>query len=157
MWPLLMLVLTSCSFLDGDQEMRSAKGHYYNVSFNSLAWKKLKDPQSDFAWLNKKDGRILLSNSFCHHLENESLSDLGRKSIQAINDGKLVSEKKIIFQKTPAVEIEGQGIVDGVKINLKLLNTRRGPCYFDFISIDPQGLPTQNDDFNSFLNSVEFK
>jgi hypothetical protein len=152
-----MLVLTSCSFLDGDQEMRSAKGHYYNVSFNSNAWKKLEDPQSDYAWLNKTDGRILLSNSFCHHPENLTLSELGRKSIQSINDGKVVSETNIIFHQSPAVEIVGQGIVDGVKINLKLLNTRRGYCYFDFISIDPQDLPPQDEIFNTFLNSVEFK
>jgi hypothetical protein len=108
--------------------------------------------------MNKDDGRVLISNSFCNEYQNQSLNNLAMKTINSLSDGQLTQEKKITFHEREALEVEGEGKVDGVGVHLKLLNTRRNNCYFDFIAITPISVGTKgSEDFKIFLQSVEFK
>lgn len=158
MWLLLLGLISSCSFIDNDKEVSSAKNIHYKVSFKLEGWQELKDDQSDYGWMNQDDGRILISNSFCNEFQNQSLSLLALKTINSMSEGKLTQEKKISFHNREALEVEGQGKVDGVGVNLKVLNTRRNNCYFDFIAITPLSVGTKgSEDFKIFLESVEFK
>lgn len=50
------------------------------------------------------------------------------------------------------------GEVDGVRVSLKILNTRRNNCYFDFVAITPEMVKVKSDEaFDKFLESVKFK
>jgi hypothetical protein len=158
MWLLLFALISSCSFIDDDKDNSSAKNIHYKVTFQVEGWQLLKDGQSDYAWMNKDDGRVLISNSFCNEYQNQSLNNLALKTINSLSDGKLTQEKKITFHEREALEVEGEGKVDGVGVHLKLLNTRRNNCYFDFIAITPISVGTKgSEDFKIFLQSVEFK
>jgi hypothetical protein len=143
----------------GNQEKpKTAKNSKYFVHFNSPEWSPNKDNRSDYIWENKKDGRILLSNSFCDEFQEQPLNVLAEKTFRAVNEYKTDIEKFTTFHDREAYRMEGNGTVDGVKVSLRLLNTRRNNCYFDFVAITPlESVKSRDEDFENFLKSVEFK
>lgn len=155
---ILMLFASSCSLMFGGGAPPSAKGKDYSISFKEAGWKLLKkDERSDYVYENE-DGRILLSNSFCGEFQDQPLDHLARKTFKAV--GKFESEKEswTTLENREAYRLEGKGKVDGVPVGLKILNTRRNNCYFDFVSITPEKLLKENGDlFDRFLKSVEFR
>lgn len=153
---LLLLSLTSCTLFFGGDSPKSAKGNEYKIRFESSDWVKKKDERSDYVFENKHDGRILLSNSFCEEFQDQPLDRLAKKTFRSIGDFRSTKGDYTTFHNREAYRLSGAGTVDGVKVNLKMLNTRRNNCYFDFVSIDPLGSSTDSS-FDSFLNSVEFR
>lgn len=152
----LLLFLSSCSvFLGGKESPKTAKGTRYSISFTMPSWVQKKDNRSDYVYENEKDGRILLSNSFCDEFQEGTLEHLAKKTFNTVKDFKTVKGDYTTFKNREAYEMKGSGLVDGVKVGLKLLNTRRDNCYFDFLSIDP--LNSQDESFKAFLDSVVFQ
>lgn len=155
---LLLLFLSSCSiFMGGKEAPKTAKGTRYKVTFDRTEWKFKKDKRSDFVFENLSDGRILLSNSFCEEFQEESLEHLANKTFKSVKNFRPNKAHYTTFNDREAYHISGSGLVDGVKVTLRLLNTRRDNCYFDFLSISPEGTEKDESDFNLFLKSVEFK
>lgn len=152
----LLLLLTSCSIFFGSDTPKSAKGSEYNLNFDQQNWEMKKDERSDYVYTNKNDGRILLSNSFCEEFQDDPLDQLALKTFRTINNFKASKKDYTTFNNREAYRVSGTGEVDGVKVNLNLLNTRRNNCYFDFLSIDPMSA-TKDNAFDKFLGSVEFK
>jgi hypothetical protein len=158
MWPYLLILLTSCSVFIKDKTPETAKGSQYTVKFASVDWLLKKDDRSDYVFENQKDGRILLSNSFCKEFQDEPLDELAKKTFRSLADYKKINSLFKPFQHREAYFLEGRGNVDGVLVDLRLLNTRRNNCYFDFVGISPVATsPQVNTDFEAFINSVEFK
>lgn len=156
---LLLLLLSSCSLFFGDKAIKSAKGELYKITFKDDHWEKSKDPRSDYVFENKSDGRILLSNSFCNEFQDTPLNDLAQKTFKAVGSFVASGGEFTSFKNREAYRLQGKGEVDGVKVKLNLLNTRRNNCYFDFVSIEPT-IPERavsNADFEHFLESVDFK
>jgi hypothetical protein len=154
-----LLFLSSCSlFFGGKDAPKSAKNSHYTINFLSQDWEVRKDDRSDYVWENKKNGRILLSNSFCNEFQEQGLDELAKKTVRTMS--KFDSQKGAFttFHDREAYRLEGNGTVDGVKVGLSLLNTRRNNCYFDFVSIAPLSNPESNDpEFDQFLRAVVFK
>ena len=119
-------------------------------------WEQKKDKRSDYVFSNK-DGRILLSNSFCEEFQEQSLNRLAQKTFNNIKDFQEITGRFTSFYDREAYRLEGRGFVDGVKVNLRLLNTRRNNCYFDFLAISPEGTRDEEDAFEKFLKAVVFK
>ncbi len=136
---------------------RTAKGTLYSISFDREEWSAKKDQRSDYVFENKKDGRILLSNSFCEEFQDQPLDKLAGKTFKNIQDFKSSSERYTTFNDREAYRIQGSGVVDGVKVVLQLLNTRRDNCYFDFLAISPEGTDSSDTAFNEFISKVVFK
>jgi len=156
----LLFLFTSCSFMMGSsEESVSAKNQEYKVQFSAADWKlKSKEDRSDYVWENTKDGRILLSNSFCKEFQDQSLEALASKTFKTVDDLKIEKKNYLTLQDREAFRLEGRGKVDGVSVGLILLNTRRNNCYFDFVSITPLEFAKESQtDFDYFLKSVEFK
>jgi hypothetical protein len=155
---LLLLFLSSCSmFMSGKESPKTAKETRYKVTFDKPDWKYKKDKRSDYVFENLNDGRILLSNSFCEEFQEESLESLARKTFKSVKSFKVHKNHYSTFNDREAYRISGSGLVDGVKVTLRLLNTRRNNCYFDFLSISPEGTEKDETIFNEFLKSVEFQ
>lgn len=152
----LLFLLTSCSLFFGSDSPKSAKGSGYEVDFGDKDWVLSKDERSDYVFENKTDGRILLSNSFCGEFQDDPLDQLALKTFRTINKFEAKAKDYATFQNREAYRVSGTGEVDGVKVNLKLLNTRRNNCYFDFLSIDPMSA-TKDDAFERFLSAVSFR
>lgn len=154
----LLLLLTSCSLFFNSKAPESAKGSNYLINYTSTDWKQINDKRSDYVFENKNDGRILLSNSFCKEFQDEALDSLAKKTFKSLGEFKQIKGDYTTFHNREAFRLEGQGLVDGVKVGLKILNTRRNNCYFDFVSISPieTSIQTSND-FDAFLNTVSFK
>lgn len=153
-----VLFLSSCSFfIKGNEGPKSAKGSSYSIHFSKPDWIYTKDKRSDYVFENSKDGRILLSNSFCDEFQEQPLKQLAHKTFKTVTNFKAVVKDYTTFQNREAYKLEGSGLVDGVKVGLRLLNTRRNNCYFDFLSINPEGSESQDEDFQDFLKTVVFK
>lgn len=152
-----LLFLSSCSlFLSGDNAPKSAKESLYTIHFNLTGWTFKPDKRSDYIYENN-DGRILLSNSFCDEFQEQPLEQLAKKTFKSVSEFKSKVSEYTTLQNREAYRIEGTGLVDGVKVNLRLLNTRRDNCYFDFLAIIPEGRKENDSAFNEFLNKVNFK
>ncbi len=155
---LSLLLLTSCTLISSGEAPPSAKGKQYQVRFQAKDWDEKSDKRSDYVFINKADGRILLSNSFCNEFQEQSLEELAAKTFRTVDAYKEGSGGYTTFHNREAYRHEGTGVVDGVKVNLKILNTRRNNCYFDFVSINPEMVKNNTDKaFDQFLNSVKFK
>jgi hypothetical protein len=125
--------------------------------FKRSDWIQKLDERSDYVFENSKDGRILLSNSFCNEFQEQPLEHLALKAFNGVKNIIVNKGMYKTFHSREAYEIEGSGLVDGINVTLHLLNTRRDNCYFDFIEIASQLNEGQNPIFEQFLNSVEFK
>lgn len=156
----LLFLVSSCSLLIGPPKTETAKGSLYKIDFKEENWEEDRkvEERSDYVWKNVKDGRILLSNSFCNEFQDQGLDALALKTFKIVSDLKVEQKKFTTFQDREAYLLEGQGSVDGVPVGLKLLNTRRSNCYFDFVSITPLS-STQKPPpaFEKFLAAVKFK
>ncbi len=158
MWILSLLLLTSCSLSFGPEQPASAKNKMYKVRFNESEWIQKKDERSDYVWENNSDGRILLSNSFCEEFQDQPLDKLATKTFNTIDELSIKKQDYTTFNNREAYRIEGKGSVDGVPVGLRLLNTRRNNCYFDFVAITPlKSAKDDLSDFEKFLDSVEFR
>lgn len=156
-WPVIFL-LTGCSlFMSGPDQPRTAKNTRYTIHFKNSEWFEKNDDKSDYIFENRKDARIFLSNSFCDEFQEQSLDKLAKKIFKNIQNFKMTQSQFITFKGREAFKAEGHGLVDGVRVNLILMNTRRDNCYFDFLSITPSKSLTESRSFEDFLNSVEFK
>ena len=155
---LLFLMLSSCSLIFRSETPESAKGKQYSIQFSAEDWVLKKDQRSDYVYENTRDGRIQLSNSFCDEFQDQPLDELAHKTFKAVGSFRAGDGKYTTFNDREAYRLEGIGKVDGVAVELHLLNTRRNNCYFDFVSITPVSLTTDRvEDFNAFLKSVVFK
>lgn len=153
-----LLLLSSCSlFIGGKDVPKSAKGSYYSVNFLYPDWELKNDQRSDYIIENRLDGRILLSNSFCNEFQEEPLETLAKKTFKTVKEFTPSVSHYITFQDREAYELQGIGLVDGVKVKVKLLNTRRSNCYFDFVGIIPNEAMESDQAFSHFLENVKFK
>jgi hypothetical protein len=153
-----LIFLSSCSLFVGSKDApTTAKGTYYTINFKEDNWVSTNEKRSDYIFENTKDGRILLSNSFCDEFQEQPLDLLATKTFKTVNQFKVQLSEYTIFKKREAYRLEGTGMVDGVKVNLHLLNTRRNNCYFDFVAITPEKSTEQNSSFDEFLKAVDFE
>ncbi len=153
-----LLLLSSCSFtLGGKDAPKTAKGRLYSISFESPDWVYESDKRSDYVFENTKDERILLSNSFCEEFQDQPLKELATKTFKTVTDFKSTVSEYTTFENREAYRLEGAGFVNDVKVNLRLLNTRRENCYFDFVAITPEKAGENDSAFADFLQSVVFK
>jgi hypothetical protein len=158
MWWWSILLLSGCAVFLKDHVPASAKKTHYFITFEQKGWHEIKDQRSDYIWQNQKDGRILLSNSFCQEFQDQELSALAAKTFHTVSEFEIDSQSYTSFANREAYQLEGKGRVDGVAVSLKLLNTRRHNCYFDFVSINPISSGNNGHlEFESFLKAVVFK
>lgn len=153
----LLLTLSSCSiFFGSDPGPQSAKGKQYSVNFGKPQWIYRPDERSDYVF-EHQDGRIMLSNSFCEEFQDQPLDQLARRTFNNISHYQSSLKEYTTFKHREAYRIEGAGEVDGVQVKLKLLNTRRNNCYFDFLAITPESIKEDDKSFEEFLDSVVFR
>jgi hypothetical protein len=153
-----LLFLTACSVLvTGKEGPKTAKGSRYSIAFSRPDWISKKEEKSDYVFENRKDGRILLSNSFCDEFQEQPLDQLARKTFKGIKDFSPKESKFTTFNDRESYRLTGSGHVDGVTVNVILLNTRRDNCYFDFLGISPKGTEKDDSSFSEFLKEVKFK
>lgn len=154
-----LLFLSGCSiFFGGNDGPKSAKGSLYTINFNSPGWDFKKDNRSDYVFEHQESGHIILSNSFCDEFQDQPLEQLAERTFRTLANFKPAIHEYTTFQNREAYRMEGNGTVDGVNVGLRLLNTRRNNCYFDFVSILPKRSVGSSDKaFDEFLKTVVFR
>jgi hypothetical protein len=150
-------LLSGCSLVWKDKALETAKGSQYRLNFSSPGWVQKENNRSDYVLENRHDARIMLSNSFCEEFQEQPLDVLATKTFRTVSDFQVNKQEYTTFKGREAFRTEGIGKVDGVAVELRLLNTRRNNCYFDFFAITPLTSNRSSSDFEAFLDSVEFR
>jgi hypothetical protein len=150
----LILLVSSCSLFSSDEGPDKSE---YSIDFIHPDWQEIPPEDSDRAFLNRKNGDVIIANSFCNKYQDNELSTLAERALSGI--GKLTYENKMetTFNNKEAYIIYANGKLDGVKVYLKLMNYRRNNCYYDFLMISSSKITKPRDSlFSKFLNSIQF-
>lgn len=151
-----LFLLSSCSIFFGSPEKpKSAKGKAYTIRFAKPGWAYQINNKSDYVF-EKSNGQVLLANSFCEEFQTEPLERLAEKTFVGVKNFKATHKEYTTFQNREAYKLDGVGSVDGVDVYLKIVNTRRDHCYYDFLFISPKKEKVNPEDFTDFLKTVVF-
>lgn len=158
---LTSICLISCSLFLPSPQDPAPKSHAYTANFSDPDWISRPALNSDRAFKHKKTGGILLINSICNKYQDSELEFLAKEAVSYLSDLEIKNSTSRIWQSRAAWDLEAHGKIDGVAVIVKIQNTRRHHCYFDFISISPntdqEALMFQQQGFKELLESVRFQ
>lgn len=121
------------------------------VSENADATDSLK---ADIAYEHKTSGAIISLNSVCRKYLHTSLNDLTNNLVRGIGERKVIAESKRDLAGAEAKDTTFEGVVDGVKINIRTVVMMKDSCTYDFIHVVvPSKDKTSKKDFEEFLKS----
>lgn len=155
--PLLILtIITGCSWLiPTPKKVPTARDSQYRLKYKSDEWKEIKQKQSDYVFQHK-DGSTLVVNSFCGEFQDEPLNFLAEKTFTGLEEIKNKSEKALTISNREAYQMQADGKLDGVTVNIKVINLRRNHCYYDFLRITPEGVKQKDNQPEELINAAEF-
>lgn len=148
----ILLILSSCSFFLPSTKTKNAKTSY-QMRFVPNGWSEHKTDQADY-YFQGPQGASLIVQSFCNEFQNDDLKKLAATTFRSLDSSTITQQKTFTLKNRDALETRGEASMDGVKVNLTLINTRRNNCYYDFFEILPL---KQKSNINEFISGVEFK
>lgn len=81
---------------------------------------------------------------------------MAEKTFNGLDSIKNIQEKSMTISNREAYSMQADGVLDGVTVNIKIINMRRNNCYFDFVRITPSGIKLIDNQPEDFINQVEF-
>jgi hypothetical protein len=123
------------------------------MRFVPNGWSEHKTDQADY-YFQGPQGASLIVQSFCNEFQNDDLKKLAATTFRSLDSSTITQQKTFTLKNRDALETRGEASMDGVKVNLTLINTRRNNCYYDFFEILPL---KQKSNINEFISGVEFK
>lgn len=148
----ILLLLSACSLFTADKSP-SAKNSY-QFSHLPADWKQKQDSNYDYLFYGPQ-GSSLMIQSFCNEFQSPSLESLARTTFHSLEPSHITEQKEFILQDRAALISKGVASVDGVKVYLTLINSKRNNCYYDFLEvITHSNSPTI---MNQFLKGLTFK
>lgn len=148
----ILLILSSCSFFLPSNKMKNAKTSY-QMKFVPNGWSEHKTDRADY-YFQGPQGASLIVQSFCNEFQNDDLKKLAINTFRSLDNSIIKHQKSFTLKNREALETIGEASMDGVKVNLNLINTRRNNCYYDFFEILPL---QQKSIIDKFIQGVEFK
>lgn len=148
----ILLILSSCSFFLPSTKTKNAKASY-QMKFVPNGWSEHKTDRADY-YFQGPHGASLIAQSFCNEFQNDDLKKLAANTFRSLDSSIIKQQKSFTLKNREALETRGEASMDGVKVNLALINTRRNNCYYDFFEILPL---QQKSMIDEFIQSVEFK
>ena len=153
---LLILLLVGCSWLvPSPKKPKSAKDSQYKLQYKGSDWSAIKQDQSDYVFQHQ-NGTTIIINSFCGEFQNDPLKQMAEKTFNGLDNIKNIQEKSMTVSNREAYSMQADGGLDGVTVNIKIINMRRNNCYFDFVRITPSGIKLIDNQPEDFINQVEF-
>ncbi len=149
------LSLSSCSLLIPETS-KDKKFSSYQAERPS-GWKKTAKANADYAFVNPKTSAIIYTNSICDKYSHARLTDLGQNILRSVDKFSAPHPHKTSFANRDAYRWTGQGLLDGVPINLDYLIVRKSNCVFDFVLIAPELEYWAQDQtsFDQFLSTLK--
>ncbi len=132
----LIFLLTSCSFFSSTPQSQSAKDSY-TLPSPPKSWKANHTQQADYVFYGPK-GSSLLIQSFCKEFQSPTLKNLAHGTFNSLDRAKITEQVEFNLQDRKALRSQGEAFLDGVKIHLTLVNTKRNNCYYDFLEVLPK-------------------
>ena len=146
----------SCSWLiPTPKKAPSANKKQYTLNYKSKEWKQIDQYQSDFVFQNTS-GTTLVINSFCGEFQDQELKVLALKTFNGLKDIRNRKEGPLKILDRDAYSLQADGDLDGVKVNIKVINLRRNNCYYDFLKITPKGVTEVPNQPEELISRMEF-
>jgi hypothetical protein len=131
----LFFLITACSFFTASDKSISAKDSYI-LSPLAPSWRQEASLKADYLFSGPA-GASLIVQSFCHEFQSSSLKNLAQETFNSLDQAQVTKQNEFILQGRSALRTQGIGQLDGVKVHLTLINTKRNNCYYDFLEILP--------------------
>ena len=148
----ILLILSSCSFFLPTPKTKNAKASY-QLRHVPGGWREHKTEQADYHFQGP-GGASLITQSFCHEFQNEDLQQLASQTFYSLDKPQITQQQLFDLNNRQALRTSGEAAIDGVRVQLNLINTRRNNCYYDFLEILPLHQKSQID---LFIRGIEFK
>lgn len=155
--------LASCALLFPDRT--APKSASYNVSRLEEPWEKVPVSENnvetdalraDLAYENKKTGAIISLNSICRKYNHYSLQELTNNLVRDIDKKSVLKQEERDMDGGNALDTIFEGMVDGVKVNIRTVVLIKSECTYDFLHVvvpkKSQGLDPE---FDRFLASFK--
>lgn len=153
---LVLFSLTSCSWMiPSPKKTPSAKKREYSLKYKNKDWLLVEQDKSDYVFQNNS-GTTLVINSFCGEFQDQPLNILALKTFSGLKHIKNRKESPLIISQREAYSLEAEGSLDGVEVNIKVINMRRNNCYYDFLRITPHNSPIVANQPDDLISKVEF-
>jgi hypothetical protein len=153
----LLLFLMACSsFVSKPTKPKKDKNLY--VHFQHDSWDKTDPKESDFAWVERNLGDVMIVNSFCDEFQSFTLETLALKTFTNYENFKPLGKNSLMWNGREAFEMEAEAKLDGVTVLFHIRNYRRDHCYYDFLLITPRARSQKSfHAFHKMLAGVTFK
>ena len=151
----------SCAVFFPDRT--APKSSSYHVHPPAPPWHRLAvgdDPNSldslkaDMAFENPDTGGIISVNSICRKYNKLSLEELTNNLLRGVGERKAISANNLELDGARALDSIFEGIVDGVKLQLRTVVMIKDDCTYDFIHVSvPHREKDGSKTFEAFLAS----
>jgi hypothetical protein len=155
---LIGLLLASCSYIIPTPG-EAPKSDGLKVNFRHNDWRRVSASESDadFAFQNEINKSFIYVESLCHKYQDVSLVKLSAKLLEHFTAPEILKQDALTFQKRDALKTLARGKLDGVTVDLTILNLKKNDCLYDFVMITPKvnALTESRTQFESFLTTVD--
>ncbi len=156
------LILSSCSFLSGQNENDVyKKSSNVKHNFNLVGWNHVKiDDRIDLAFKNTVSKSLIIVNSNCRKNNISTLQSLKSSIIAGIENLEIENESTVTIHGRDTLQTILSGSLDGVKRFMKLTIFQRDYCIYDLFLIaqDKNNLNRDLADYDKLVQEAfEFK
>jgi len=158
-----VFLLSACAVIFPDRT--APKSASYNVTPPPAPWQKVAvgeataatdSLKADLAYENPETGAIISLNSLCRKYNNATLESLTKNLVRGIHNKKLLSQNPVSVNNASGQDSFFEGMVDGVKINLRTVVLKKDYCTYDFIYVViPDRERNDRKDFDRFVASFQ--
>jgi len=154
---LVGLLLSSCSYFVPTPG-EAPKSDSIFTSFSEKNWIRVNSHQSDadFAFQNKNTKSYIYVESLCHKYQDVPLNKLSAKLLNHFNNPEIQNQETFNYQKREALKTFARGKIDGVTVDLTVVNLKKNDCLYDLVMITPDNktLTESRAQFEIFLKEV---
>lgn len=151
-----LVTAVSCSLSGPIREDRSASNYYFPAL--GPGWTLAPSAQEGAEMLYEHgSGATLSVSSVCDRYEDATLDSLASSALSPLIEQKELHRSTFMLQGREALEVLVQGKVDGVKVEVDLVELRKDNCLFDFsIQQASKILPKLRTDFFEAVNKFRY-
>lgn len=113
----------------------------YTIPSSIPGWQTSKSAPFDFIFRDQaSSAKSLFVRSQCNRQEALTLAQMRRTMLLGIQRPTINSEETFVLQDREALRSNVSGYMDGVPVNLTVVNYQKNFCQFEFVSWEAQDL-----------------
>lgn len=152
---IILLLLASCSISGPLREDKIASNYTFPEPMKG--WTKLIPTDGVEVLYQEKSGALLSVSSLCGRYEEAKLEALARSALSPLEKFKEIEMRDFELDGRQALQIYGEGRVDGVLAQIDFVVWRKNDCIFDFsLQASPKLTSKVRTDFLAMLKKFRY-